>query len=326
MSQLVTIFGGSGFLGRYIVRRLAKEGFRVRIAVRDPDQAFFTRMYGHVGQILAVLCNIRDDQSVRDALRGADAAINCVGTFDRKGRNSFEAVHVDGAARVARLALEEGVRRLVHVSAIGSAEGAGSEYGRSKFAGEQAVLASMPHAVILRPSILFGQEDSFFNRFATMAARSPLVPVVGAGTLFQPVFVDDVAQVAALAAAGRVPAGVYELGGPETLTFRELMERMLHVIRRRRLVLGLPFWAGNLMGSAFGLGETLSLGLVRAPITRDQVASLRSHNVVGSGSRGFDDLGIAPTALEAVLPDYLWRFRPSGQYAAIQESARNLRS
>ncbi len=326
MSKLVTIFGGSGFLGRYVTRRLAKEGIRVRVAVRDPDRAFFTRMYGHVGQILPVFCNIRDDQSVRDALKSADAVINCVGTFDSGGRNSFQAIHVDGAARIARIALEEGVRQFVHVSAIGADGGAGSEYGRSKFAGEQAVLAHMPHAVILRPSVMFGTEDQFFNRFATMAARSPVIPLVGAGTLFQPVYVDDVADVAGRAAAGKVPPGIYELGGPEALPFRELMDRMLGMIRRRRLVLGLPFWMGNLMARVFGVGQAVTFGLVRAPITRDQVAALRSHNRVGANARGFEALGINPTAIDAVLPDYLWRFRPGGQYAAIQESARNLRS
>lgn len=326
MSMLVTVFGGSGFLGRYVTRRLAKEGFRVRVAVRRPELAGHVRMYGHVGQVVPIACNIRDDDSVREALRGADAAVLSVGTFDMKGRNSFRAVHVDAPERVARLCLEQGVRRLVHVSAIGAGEAAGSEYGRSKAAGEAAVLRHMPHAVILRPSVMFGAEDQFFNRFAAMAGRGPVLPIVGADTLFQPVWVDDVAQVAALAAAGKVPPGLYELAGPEQMTFRELMEKMLGVIRRRRLVVNLPFWLGNLMGSAFGLGQSLSGGLVKAPITRDQVASLRSHNVAAAGARGFEALGITPTALDAVLPDYLWRFRSGGQYAAIQESARNLRT
>lgn len=324
--MLVTVFGGSGFLGRYVVHRLAQEGARVRVAVRDPDLALFVRMYGQVGQVVPVLCNVRDDGSVRDALRSADAAVNCVGTFDQRGRNSFQAIHVEASARVARLCLEQGVRRLVHVSAIGAGPQAGSEYGRSKAAGEEGVLAHMPHAVILRPSVMFGAEDNFFNRFAAMAGRSPVVPLVGAETLFQPVWVDDVARVAALAATGRVPPGVYELGGPEVMTFRDLIRKMLDVIRRRRLVLGLPFWLGGLMASVAGLGQTLTGGLVRAPITRDQVASLRSHNVVAPSAQGFEALGIVPAALDSVLPDYLWRFRPSGQYAAIKESARNLRT
>ena len=323
--QLVTVFGGSGFLGRYVVRRLARGGARVRVAVRNPELAGFTRLAGHTGQVVPVLANIRDDASVRAALRGADAAVLAVGTFDLKGRNSFDAIHVEAAGRVARIALEEGVRRLVHVSALGADPRGLSAYARSKAAGEAEVARHMPHAVILRPSVLFGAEDRFFNRFAAMAGRSPVLPVVGAATAFQPVWVDDVAEVAARGALGGVPGGTYELGGPEVLTFRELMERMLGIIRRRRLILNLPFWAGNLMGTAGGWGQTLTGGLVRAPITRDQVASLRSPNVVSGTAKGFDTLGMRPTAMEAVLPDYLWRFRPSGQYAAIRESARDLR-
>jgi uncharacterized protein YbjT (DUF2867 family) len=184
----------------------------------------------------------------------------------------------------------------------------------------------MPHAMILRPSILFGQEDQFFNRFATMASRGPILPVIGANTAFQPVWVDDVAAAAAMGVTGRAAPGTYELGGPEVATFRELMQRMLGVIRRRRVVLNLPFWVGSLMGTVFETGKSVTGGLAPAPVTRDQVASLRSPNVVSTGARGFDALGIAPTAMESVLPDYLWRFRPSGQYAAIQESARNLRT
>lgn len=338
---LVTVFGGSGFLGRYVVRRLAKAGARVRVACRNPELAGFTRLYGHTGQVVPVLANVRDDASVRAALRGADAAVLAVGTFDLGGRNSFEAIHVGAAERVARLGLEEGLRRLVHVSALGADPRGLSAYARSKAAGEAAVLRHMPGAAILRPSVMFGAEDRFFNRFAAMAARGPVLPVVGAATAFQPVWVDDVAAVAARAALGGVPGGVpggvlggvpggvpggvYELGGPEVLTFRELMERMLGIIRRRRLIVNLPFWAGNLLGTLGGWGQTLSGGLVKAPITRDQVASLRSPNVVSGTALGFDSLGMRPTALEAVLPDYLWRFRPAGQYAAIQESARSLR-
>ncbi|TNC48718.1 complex I NDUFA9 subunit family protein [Rubellimicrobium rubrum] len=326
MAKLVTIFGGAGFLGRYVARRLAKEGWRVRVAVRRPDEAGFVRTYGHTGQVVPWACNIRDDDSVRAALRGAEAAVNCVGTFDRKGRNSFQSIHVDGAARIARICLEEGVRRMVHVSALGASTDGASEYARSKAEGEAAVLRSMPHAVILRPSILFGQEDSFFNRFATMASRGPVLPLIGAGTRFQPVWVDDVAAAAALGATGRAAPGLYELGGPEVMTFRELMDRMLHVVRRRRLVVGLPFWLGGLMGSVFDAGRTLSGGLMPSPVTRDQVESLRTDNVVSLGARGFEDLGIKPTDMDGVLPDYLWRFRPSGQYSTIKESARNLRS
>jgi NADH dehydrogenase len=288
------------------------------------------RAYGHVGQVEPIFCNIRDDASVRAALRSADACVNCVGSFDQKGRNGMEAVQAEGAGRVARLSLEGGLRRMVHVSAIGADPASRSRYGRSKAAGEALVLLSMPSAVILRPSILFGAEDAFFNRFAAMAARGPVIPLVGAATRFQPAFVDDVAEAAAMGvssgASGDANPGTFELGGPEVLTFRELMERMLREVRRRRLVLGLPFWAGSLVANLSGIGNTLTGGLAPQPITIDQVESLRTDNVVAPGARGFADLGLQPVALDGVLPEYLWRFRPSGQYAAIKESARNLRS
>ncbi|SDE67245.1 complex I NDUFA9 subunit family protein [Limimaricola pyoseonensis] len=325
MTGLVTIYGGSGFLGRYIARRLAYEGWRIRVAVRNPDEALFVRTYGVVGQVEPVQCNIRDEDSVRRVMEGADAVVNCVGILAEKGKNRFGAVQAEGAARVARLASELGVKRLVQISAIGADAGSDSAYARSKAEGEAAVQRHFPQAVILRPSILFGAEDGFFNRFAGMAQFSPVLPVVGAKTRFQPVFVDDVATAAQMAVEGRAKPGIYELGGPDVNSFRELMTYMLGEIRRRRLVLALPFWVGNLMGLAGGAVQTLTLGLVRAPITRDQVANLRRDNVVSPEAMSFADLGITPTSLEAVLPEYLWRFRPSGQYAAIKESARNLR-
>ena len=325
MSHLVTIFGGSGFVGRYIARRLAKDGWRIRVACRNPNEAMFVRPYGVVGQVEPVFANIRDDASVRAVLRGVDAVVNCVGTFDARGRNSFEAVQAEGATRVARIAAEEGVARMVHLSAIGASATSDSEYARSKAAGEAGVLAHMPGAVILRPSVIFGTEDQFFNRFAGMARLGPVLPVVGAATRFQPVWVDDVAAAAQMGVLGTAPAGIYELGGPEVATFRELMELMLRIIRRRRLVLNIPFPVAGAMAGGFSFGNWLSFGLLPMTITPDQVRSLRVDNVVSEGAKGFADLGIAPTAPEAILPDYLWRFRPSGQYTAIKESARNLK-
>lgn len=321
--RLVTVFGGSGFLGRYVARRLAKDGLRVRVAVRRPDEAGFVRLYGHVGQVLPVFCNVRDDASVAAALAGAEGAVNCVGTFDASGRNSFQAVHVEAPQRIAREAARAGVRRLVHVSSLGA--GPGSLYGESKAEGDARVMAAFPGAVTLRPSLLFGHEDRFFNRFAAMAARGPVLPLIGASARFQPAWVDDVAQAAALAAIRDAPPGPYELGGPEALTFREMMERMLLVIQRRRLLLPIPFWAADAMATAFAGLAAVTGGLAPVPVTRDQVRSLRRDTVVAPGARGFAALGIAPTALDAVLPDYLWRFRPSGQYAAIKDSAQNLR-
>jgi NADH dehydrogenase len=325
MSKLVTIFGGSGFVGRYVARRMALEGWRVRVAVRSVNEAMFVRPYGVVGQVEPIFCNIRDDASVAAAAEGADAVVNCVGLLDEVGKNTFDAVHAEGAERIARIAAELNVARLVHFSAIGADENAPSEYGRTKAAGEAAITQHFPGAVILRPSIVFGPEDTFFNRFAGMSRFGPVLPIIGADTLFQPVYVDDVAAAAAKAVLGDVDAGVYELGGPDVLSMRGLIQKMLTVVRRRRLVVNIPFPIARLMAWGFGVGRTLSLGLVKGPITKDQVASLTVDNV-GADENGLDVLGIQPTSLDAVLPDYLWRFRPSGQYDAIKESAKNLKA
>lgn len=326
MSKLVTIYGGSGFVGRYIARRMAKEGWRVRVAVRRPNEALFVKPYGVVGQVEPVACNIRDDASVRAAMRGADAVVNCVGILNRSGKNSFEAVQAEGAGRIARIASEEGVARLVHLSAIGADADSPSVYQQTKAAGEKAVLAAFPGAVILRPSIIFGNEDGFFNRFAAMTRFGPVLPVVGAGTRFQPVYVDDVAQAAVKGIKAEAAPGIYELGGPDVATFRDLMRQMLQVIRRRRLIVNVPFFAASIMGGVFDLLQAVTLGLFHnGLITRDQVRNLKADNVVSPGAKGLADLGITPTAMGPVLPEYLWRYRPSGQYAAIKESAKNLR-
>jgi uncharacterized protein YbjT (DUF2867 family) len=324
MSQLVTIFGGSGFVGRYIARRLAKQGWRVRVAVRNPNEAMFVKPYGVVGQVEPLFCNIRDDASVRAVTHDADAVVNCVGVLDEVGKNSFKAVQAEGAARIARIAAEQGVSHLVHLSAIGASATSASAYAKTKAAGEAAVLAAFPGAMILRPSIIFGSEDQFFNRFAGMSRLGPILPVVGAATRFQPVYVDDVAAAAVMGVLGQAH-GVYELGGPDVRTFRELMAQMLAVIQRRRLVVNLPFPVAKAMGFGFDLGRRATLGLVKGPLTLDQVRNLAVDNVVGPGAQGFAALGIMPTAMASVLPDYLWRFRPSGQYAAIKDSAKNLR-
>ena len=315
MSQLVTIFGGSGFVGRYIARRMAKEGWRVRVAVRNVNEAMFVRPYGVVGQVEPVFCNIRDDASVAAVTDGADAVVNCVGVLDEVGKNTFDAVQSEGAARIARIALRDGRAGL-----------ASARYSKTKAACEAAVLDHMPDAMILRPSIIFGPEDEFFNRFASMARFGPILPIIGADTRFQPVYVDDVAAAAVQGVLGQAKPGIYELGGPDVHTFRELMQLMLHVIRRRRLIINTPFWAARLMAFGFGLVRKLSFGLIKGPVTKDQVINLAVDNVVSEGAQGFDALGIKPMAMEAILPDYLWRFRPSGQYDAIKESAKNLKT
>ena len=324
MSKLATVYGGSGFVGRYIVRRLAKEGWRVRVAVRRPNEAIFVKPYGSVGQVEPVFCNIRDDASVRLVMEGADAVINCVGTFDKGGKNNFDAVQDEGAERIGRIAAELGVENLVHLSAIGADAEGPTRYGQSKGRGEQGILRHFPNAMILRPSVVFGPEDEFFNRFASMSRLGPVLPVIGADTKFQPVYVDDVAQAAIAGVNGRT--GVFELGGPDVNTFRELMNEMLAVIRRRRLVLNVPFFVGGIMGWSFDMLSTLSGGLIKGPVTRDQVKSLRSDVVVADDAKTLADLGVSATSMEAVLPSYLWRFRPSGQYDAIKESAKNLRA
>ncbi len=325
MSQLVTIFGGSGFVGRYIARRMAKEGWRVRVAVRNVNEAMFVRPYGVVGQVEPVFCNIRDDASVAAVTEGADAVVNCVGVLDEVGKNTFTAVQAEGAGRIARIAAAHGVARMVHISAIGANAEAASEYSKTKAAGEAAVLAHMPNAVILRPSIVFGAEDQFFNRFAGMSRLGPVLPVIGAETKFQPVYVDDVAAAAVKGVLGQAEGGVYELGGPDVHSFRELMQLMLRIIRRRRLIVNTPFWMARIMATVFGIVRAVSLGLIKGPVTKDQVINLGVDNIVSGDAKGFAALGLQPTAMEAVLPDYLWRFRPSGQYDAIKESAKNLK-
>lgn len=327
MSKLVTIYGGSGFLGRYIARRMAKEGWRVRVAVRRPNEAMHVKPYGVPGQVEPVLCNIRDEASVAAAMQGADAVVNCVGVLNELGKNSFDAVQAEGAGRIARIAAAQGVARMVHLSAIGADAASDSDYAKTKAAGEQAVLAEMPGAVILRPSVVFGPEDQFFNRFAAMTRLGPVLPIAGAGTKFQPVFADDVAQAAVKGVLGEAEGGIYELGGPEVKSFRALMEEMLEVIHRRRIIVSLPGIISKPLALGFDILQYASFQLIpNGVLTRDQLKNLKRDNVVAEGAKGFADLGIRPVTIGSVLPDYLWKFRPSGQYDALMQSAKNLRN
>ncbi|KIC36078.1 complex I NDUFA9 subunit family protein [Leisingera sp. ANG-M7] len=327
MSKLVTIYGGSGFVGRYIARRMAKEGWRVRVAVRRPNEAMHVKPYGVPGQVEPVFCNVRDDMSVASVMQGADAVVNCVGVLNELGKNTFGAIHAEGAGRIARIASQQGVANLVHISAIGADADAASEYSRTKAAGEAAVQQHFPGGVILRPSVIFGAEDGFFNRFAGMTRLSPFLPIAAGSTKFQPVFVDDVAKAAVKGALGEAQGGVYELGGPEVKTFRALMEQMLEVIHRRRVIISLPGFAAKLVAFGFDVLQFVSFQLIENKmLTRDQLKSLKSDNVVSDGAKGFADLGIDPVTVGSVLPDYLWKFRPSGQYDEMTSSARNLRN
>ncbi|MEA2881140.1 MAG: hypothetical protein QOH32_359 [Bradyrhizobium sp.] len=313
IDTLITVFGGSGFLGRHVVRALAKRDYRIRVAVRRPELAGHLQPLGRVGQIHAVQANLRFPASVEAAMRDSHAAVNLVGILAEGGAQRFEAVHALGAGAVAKAARDAGAR-MVHVSAIGADENSSSRYARSKAAGEKAVLEAVPSASILRPSVVFGPEDQFSNRFAALARMSPMLPLIGGGlTRLQPVYVGDVATAVADAVDGKTQEGVaYELGGPEVLTMREIMEIILRVIERKRILVSLPF----------GLARLQAFFLQFAPgalkLTPDQVELLRADNVVsGAAARAgltLQGLGIAPDSLEAIAPQYLWRFRAAGQF------------
>ena len=327
MAKLVTIYGGSGFVCRQVARLMAKRGWRVRIAVRRPDEALFTRTYGAVGQVVPVLCNIRDELSVRAAMSDAEAVVNCVNITQAQGKSTFDNIFDEGASHIARISAETGVARIVHISGIGVDPDSDSRYVAAKARGEAAVLEHRPDAVILRPSVIFGSGDNFFNRFAAMSRLGPVMPIAGARTRMQPVFVDDVALAATKGATGEAEPGIYELGGPDVMTLREIVARTLTVVHRRRLVLNMPFWIARIGATMLDGAQYVSGGMfTNTVLSRDQLALLRQDNVVSPEARGLKDLGIQPTAVEAVLDDYLWRFRPSGQYDAIKDSAKNLRS
>ena len=324
--KLVTIFGGSGFVGRYITRRLARDGWRIRVAVRRPNEALFVRTYGAPGQVEPIFANVRDEDMVRTAVAGADAVVNCVGILNETGRQTFEDIHTRAAGTIARAAADAGATTLVSLSSIGADAGSDSTYARTKAAGEAEIRAAFPDAVILRPSLIFGPEDKFFNRFAALAKYTLVLPVVGASCRFQPVFVDDVAAAAVRAVDGLAQPGVYELGGPEVVTFRGLITRMLKIIRRPALVISWPFWIARINAWFFDLFQSMSMGLFTNKIlTRDQVRQLRHDNIVAPGAKGFADLGLQPTPMEAELEAYLYCYRPAGQYQAIKESAQKLR-
>ena len=324
--KLVTIFGGSGFVGRYIVRRMAKEGLRVRVAVRRPNEAIFVKTYGNVGQIEPLLANIRDEASTRAAIIGSDAVVNCVGILNETSRQKFNTVQTEGAGRIARIAAECGVTNFVHFSAIGADSNSESNYSKSKAEGESLVRAAFKSAIILRPSIVFGNEDQFFNRFATMAKLSPVVPLVGSKTKFQPVYVDDLAAAAVKAITENVKPGIYELGGPEVATFKELIVKLMGIIRRKRLIVNVPFFAALIQAYVFDMAQKLSLGLfTNSILTRDQVRSLKSDNVVSLRGKSFKELNIEPVAMDAILEEYLYRHRPYGQYTELTETAGNLK-
>ncbi len=320
--KLAVVFGGSGFLGRHVVSELAKRGYRVRAAVRRPDLAGHLQPMGVVGQIHAVQANLRYPESVQRAVQGADVVVNCVGVLASIGEQTFEAVHTAGARSVAKAARDAGASRLIHVSAIGADRAGSAVYARSKALGEQACVEEFPQAIILRPSIIFGPEDEFFNRFAALARISPFLPLIGGGrTKFQPVYVGDVATAIANVAAGSGTSGkIYELGGPETLTFRELLDRTLDYTGRTRLYLPMPFWLARLQAAL-----TWPLPNALRPITGDQVRLLQTDNVVSVSAtnekRTLAELGVtSPATVASIVPGYLERYKSKGQFAHYRRS------
>ena len=311
---LITVFGGSGFVGGQVVRLLARRGWRIRVAVRRPDRAYKLQTSGHVGQIQAVRCDATDPAQVEAALQGADAAVNLIGILYEAGKRSFQAAHVDAARNIAIGCAAAGIDRLVHVSAIGANPESDSKYACTKAAGEMAVREAKPDAVIVRPSIVFGAGDSFLNKFAAMASMAPALPLIGGGkTRFQPVYVGDVAE-AIVRAVERADAAnrTFELGGPEVMTFEDILKLVLRETRRRNGLIPLPFFAARGIGSLAQLSSIFGIAPV---LTRDQAVGLETDNVVADGAEGLAELGVEPTGIEAIAPSYLWRYRRGGQFS-----------
>jgi uncharacterized protein YbjT (DUF2867 family) len=313
VAKVVTVFGGSGFVGRQVVRELARIGCRVRVAVRFPDTASDLKPMGDVGQIVPIACNIRQESSVARALDGADSVINLVGILYESGTQTFDAVHHQGAARIARVAKAAGISNFIQMSALGAAPDSPAQYARSKAAGEAAVRAEIPEAIVVRPSVIFGPEDSFFNRFASIMRITPLLPLIGGGEQkFQPVYVGDVADAIVQALTDSSAAGrTYELCGPTVYSFKELMELVMSETGRHVGLVPVPFELAKF--KAFFL-ELLPV----PPLTRDQVELLRSDNIATGNLPGLKDLGIAPTAAEVILPSYLDIYRKGGRYNPAQ--------
>lgn len=311
---LITVFGGSGFVGSQVVQDLARRGWRIRVAVRRPDRAYKLQTSGHVGQIQAVRCDATDADQVEAALRGADAAINLIGVLYESGSRTFQAAHVDAARNIAVGCAAAGIDRLVHVSAIGANPESESKYACTKAAGEMAVREAKPDAVIIRPSIVFGAGDSFLNKFAAMASMAPALPLIGGGkTRFQPVYVGDVAEAILMAVERPDAAGrTFELGGPAVVTFEDVLKLVLRETRRRNGLIPLPFFAARTIGS---LAQITALVGIAPVLTHDQVVMLETDNVVADGAEGLAELGVEPTGVEAIAPSYLWRYRRGGQFS-----------
>ena len=311
----VTVFGGSGFLGRYVVYLFAQNGWRVTVAVRSPNYAGFLKVYGVEGQISLAKANISNEEEVKLAIKGSDAVVNCVGILEETGGSQkFDLLHNKYAARIAKISRNMDVRRFVQVSSLGADVSSLSKYSRSKRKGEKSIIENFPDAVVLRPSIIFGPEDNFFNRFANISLFSPIIPIVGGGTKFQPIYVMDLAKAVIKAATDNSIKGTFEIGGPDVLTFNELISLMLEIIDRRRLVFSFPFGIALIEAAILTFLRKVSFNLIPSLITIDQVKQLRHNNVVGQSASGIESFGVKTTSLRVVLPQYLWKYRSSGQF------------
>jgi uncharacterized protein YbjT (DUF2867 family) len=327
--RIITVFGGSGFLGRYVVRALAQRGWRVKVASRRPDLAFHLQPLGRVGQIHAVQANVRYPASLAAALQGSDAVVNLVGILAEQGMQNFEAVQFFGARAVARAAAEHGITQLVQMSAIGAMPEGTSDYARTKGRAEEAVREAVPGAVVIRPSVLFGPEDDFFNRFAALARISPVLPLIGGGaTRFQPAFVGDVAEAVARVLEGRGVAGItYELGGPDVRSFRDIMAFICATTGRKRVLLPVAAKLAYYPAMLSEIANGLALGALPSmfQLTRDQLKLLESDNIVSpqaeAEARTFAGLGVQPQSLEVIAPTYLYRFRKTGQFDRTRQAS-----
>jgi NADH dehydrogenase len=322
-SPIVTVFGGTGFVGRYIVRRLVKSGWRVRVAVRNPNSAIFLKTYGEVGQVEICYCSIFDPDTAAKCISGSSVVINAVaGLLNETSNKKFKQYYVDWPEMVAILSTKFDVKQFIHISSIGANISSNSIYASSKAKGEEKILNNFSNTVILRPSLIFGHEDRFFNRYAAMASYSLVIPLIGPSTKFQPVYVDDVALVVEKVLKDSIFKGIFELGGPEVLTFEETIKKMLTVIRRKRLLFNIPFGPAKLIASIFALMNRVSLGIVKPPFTVDNVKQLKNDNIVSKMENSFEDLGIKPQNIDTIIPLYLYAYRPYGQYNDITASAK----
>lgn len=315
---LVTVFGGSGFVGTHLVKALVKDGWRVRVPMRRPHVGQSLKVIGNVGQVQLVQANIRFEQSVADAIEGSDAVINLVAVLSEAGKQNFQSLHVRGAETVARLSAGVRIANYVHMSSLGADANGLSEYARTKAAGEALVRDHVPSADIMRPSIIFGPKDKFFNRFAAMALLSPFLPLIGGGkTRFEPVYVGDVAEAIAKSVNQATAGRTYELGGPRTYSFRGLLRFTLDTIDRKRLLVPVPWFVARTLGV---VGEMCGgLPLIDPFLTRDQVQSLKTDNIVSEGAKTLDDLAIRRETIEAIVPTYLWRYRRYGRFHEHRE-------